>query len=382
MKMQPKTLALAVAGALSITATIPAYAFLTTSTTVNFSQTASVSDTCNTSPGSSCTVSTAATNEAPKSIVSPSLQQFDSSMGVLLGTAIKIDSTRTQTISGTILNAIAKSSTVASGASNGNVSAPGVSVGLSKISTSLTGVALSATPSQTFSNTDLGTVTNINQNVADAKLGDYVGNGTVAVNLTAPTLFQATSTWSGGKGKSTSSSAKYTLDWTGTASAEYSYLEHADGTISDGTNSGLALNLDFGSVLQFSTASPLDFFISNAFGDRVGLDFDSFSSSGDNAILTTDLFSLALGAGANYQFQAFLDTSNLGIFSAQYILNLSDEDVGAENSRYNNYQLTLNLAGKVIENPTAPNNTIPEPELLTLLGVGLMGLARRRRRLS
>ncbi|MRR51397.1 MAG: PEP-CTERM sorting domain-containing protein [Rhodocyclaceae bacterium] len=107
--------------------------------------------------------------------------------------------------------------------------------------------------------------------------------------------------------------------------------------------------------------------------NRVGLDLDSISGSGDTGKLTTDLTSFTnMGQGYNQSLGAWLDTSTVGSFSAHYLLTLSDADVGASNTR-GTYQMDINLVGNVA--------AVPEPETyaLMLAGLGLMGFVARRR---
>jgi hypothetical protein len=206
--------------------------------------------------------------------------------------------------------------------------------------------------------------------VAAGSLDSYVGGGTVLATLTAPTLTatQGAGTFPGAE------STTYSVDWTGKLSATYDYLLHAKGSF-DGT-SQLTLDLDFGTVFLGDSAS-LGFSIFNASGDRVGLDLDSILGSGDTAKLFTNLSLFSgLGAGSSNTFLASFDTSSLGLFSASYTLGLSDADVGASSSRFKNYSLTLNLKGEVRERQS---NGIPEPGILGLLGIGLLGLAMGRR---
>ena len=77
-------------------------------------------------------------------------------------------------------------------------------------------------------------------------------------------------------------------------------------------------------MLQGSSVSPLAFSLYNlADLNRVGLDLDSFSASGASSTLTTDLAPFTnLAQGGGNSFNAFLNTSTLGLFNAQYLLNL------------------------------------------------------------
>jgi hypothetical protein len=118
--------------------------------------------------------------------------------------------------------------------------------------------------------------------------------------------------------------------------------------------------------------------------NRVGLDLDGITGSGDLSALTTNLglFSgLAQGTGINWL--ATLDTSNIGIFHASYLLRMSDADVGAASSRFA-YNLTLNLSGRVDEIPVQPVlfGEVSAPGTLALLGIGLTGLCLSRKNKS
>jgi hypothetical protein len=83
-----------------------------------------------------------------------------------------------------------------------------------------------------------------------------------------------------------------------------------------------------------------------------------------------------LAQGGSQSFIANLLTANTGVFSAQYLLNLSDEDLGASSTRQN-YQLTLNLTGNVV----AETTPVPVPGAVWLFGsamFGFLGVSRRK----
>jgi len=362
MKFQPTPLALALAAALGTAVVLPAQALQITTSATGFDNSASVTDA---EGGSATTINNA-------SLGSVSLDQFDSTVGVLMGTTLNLTSTRTQTITVTAVGS-GKSSdnqtTTGTGSSDANISAAGVNSTFSTISangsctgTKAAGCTSTTSPAATTTNASL---------VAAGSLDSYVGGGTVLATLTAPTLTatQGVGAFPGAE------STTYSVKWEGDVSATYDYLLHAKGSF-DGT-SQLTLDLDFGTFYLGDPATDLGFSIFNASGDRVGLDLDSILGSGDTTKLFTNLGLFAgLGAGSSKTFLASFDTSSLGLFSASYTLGLSDADVGASSSRFNNYSLTLNLKGEVRERQS---NGIPEPGILGLLGIGLLGLAMGRR---
>jgi hypothetical protein len=371
MKLQPTPLAMALAAALGSLAALPASAALTTTTaSVAFSNSASVTD-----PEGG-----AATTNDGASLGSSLIQQFDANLGVLLGTTLNLSSTRTQTITVAATgDSKAKSSatTTGSGSSTAALSAPGVVDGaLGSISAngSCSGTKQAGCSSTT---SPAATPTDLSAAVAAASLDSYVGASTVLVTRSSP---QLSATQGAGQFPG-AESTKYSVTWAGSLSAEYEYLMHAAASF-DGA-SQLSLDLDFGSVVQGSSVAPLDFSLFNAAGERVGLDLDGITPTGDSGVLSTDLALFgALGAGASQGFQAYFDTSTLGSYSASYALSLSDANVGAAASRFSGFSLTLNLSGTVIAQQQPPTNGVPEPAMLGLVGVGLLGLGIGRRRRS
>ncbi|REJ93955.1 MAG: hypothetical protein DWQ35_09295 [Planctomycetota bacterium] len=155
---------------------------------------------------------------------------------------------------------------------------------------------------------------------------------------------------------STSNSPYGDISWWTGAGQHYSFIrDHAPGVqlgviptvSSDASFSDLSnvdvLNLDFGTVAVDDVVAPLPFSISNL-PDQLtvaSLDFLSDTGSGDTGILTTDLMRFVnLDRGATRSFEALLDTSTAGSFSASYDLSFSDY-LG------NDQTLTLNLSGIV-----------------------------------
>lgn len=368
--MNAKLIALAIAliGSSSI-----AHAELTsTSGPTSFSGSASVTATANSVASATATNSNAA-------IATVGVGQFDSSTGVLMGATVQLDSSRTQTISGVgSKNNGPGRDASGSGNSTALLSAAGVNNTFATPITA-TGASCSLAMGPTGYVTCAwgpvnmpGTTTNVSASVNNSNLNSYVGAGSTNLALSLPSL-QATSTLSRTQGQASSSSTTYTTTWSGTVQANYSYLLHAAPSF-DVQAQSTSLTLNFGTVAQGSSAAPLLFTLYNMQADnRVGLDLDSISGSGDTGKLTTDLTSFTnMGQGYNQSLGAWLDTSTVGSFSAHYLLTLSDADVGASNTR-GTYQMDINLVGNVA--------AVPEPETyaLMLAGLGLMGFVARRR---
>lgn len=374
MTPKPTALAAAVAAALGAVAAAPAGA-LTVSTSPppsHFSIT-----------GSAVDGETAEPTSAPLSDTT-TVDEFNSTLGVLTGATINVTSTRTQTVS---INAAGSGksttslTTSGSGSSTASISAAGVSGTFTSIgptAASCTGTDKAGCKAS-VSNVDVAT--NGSFAVAGASLNSYVGTGNETITFSSTvTATQVTSTFTGAETTTTK------LDWNttgkgGQVSATYDYLLHADPSFNSASKV-LTLNLDFGTLYLGEDAAAQTFSIFNPAGERVGLDLDSFTPSGASSAFTTNLALFSgLAAGSSNSFWFDFVTSTLGAFSASYSLNFSDADVGASSSRFSFTGYRINLTGQVIERPIVPPTSVPAPGVLGLLGSGLLalGLARRRR---
>ena len=349
------------------------HANLTTSSgQENFSGSASVSAIST----SQLSVSNSNNNAA---VATVSLNQFDASLGVLTGVELQLKSNRIQTISGTGFKNNGPDRTAnGSGMSTASLSTSGFNaVFAPAISQSGSGCGLAHGPTGFINcgwgpETSSATATDGAGSVDSSNLNDYVGNGSVDADLSLPTL-SATATLSRIQGQQSGSNADYSVAWSGSLEAIYSHLLHASASF-DGSALQNSLTLDFGTVLQNSAASSLNFSIFNlADSNRIGLDLDGFSGSGDTGVFSSGLTGFSdLTQGGSNGFIASMLTDTLGTFSASYLLDLSDADFGAS-STWQNQTLTLNLVGQV-----AP---VPVPGAVWLFGTALLsmlGVTRRK----
>jgi len=372
MAFRPRLSSLGVVLALGAGCLLPVGAGAVTMTTapVAFSGSASVSG----------TEGGGATTDSDRSLGSSAIAQFDSDLGVLMGATLNLSSTRTQTVwvtatAGGGTSANFDVTTNGQGASTARIVAPGVAADFSSVSASDSCTGKWKNDCTGTATSSPATATSLAGGVPDASLDSYVGSGTVTVARTAPALTasQLSGVFSG------TETTTSTVTWAGTLGATYEYLLHAAPSFGDEAGL-LTLDLDFGDVFQGDLASQ-SFEIFNLGLDRVALDLDSITGSGDVTRLFTDLSAFAgLVSGDGDSYRATLDTTALGSFAATYLLGFSDADVGAASSR-RDFLLTLKLSGNVVARQPDVRNSVPEPATFALfsLGIAAIPFVRRRR---
>ena len=368
LKTKPTALALAFATMIEVFVPLSAGAMTITTSDVAFNGSASVTDS---EGGTSTSINGA-------SLGTSSITQYNATTGVLMEATLNLTSTQTQTVqvTSTSLGGSGANPAVTSygqGSSTAKISAPGVANTFSAIGP----IQDSCSNPYKSACQHAATTTSFSTNLTAlaSSLDNYVGTSTVLVSRSADLTAEQTSNVFNG-----TESTKTELKSEGNLSATYNYLLHAAPSF-DNDSTLLTLDLDFGTVF-LGDSSSLNFSIFNlADPNRVGLDLDSFSETSDpGSLFSTNLANfLGLAQGESNPFKAFFNASTLGLWGASYSLNLSDANVGAATSR-NDYTLLLNLTGNVIQRASAAPAPIPEPGVLALFGIGLLGLGLGRRK--
>lgn len=124
-------------------------------------------------------------------------------------------------------------------------------------------------------------------------------------------------------------------------------LDHSEGSFAPGVDQN-ALTIDFGTIVDGGGILTQAFTLENleaSPGFTAGLDLDGIVGTGQTAVLFTDLAPFTdLAAGSGLSFIASFDTSTVGVFSAQYVLSVSDENLSGAVA---GTDLVLTLMGQV-----------------------------------
>ena len=210
-----------------------------------------------------------------------------------------------------------------------------------------------------------------------AKAGQTPGTSVASYELIA----DLSSTAPGSADSLTSFLGSQTPDAAGsfTHSLAYTYAPHAIASFESGQTTTTWRFPVAGNVeVELGDLFTLDLNIFNlGLIGGVGLDLDGFKPKSGSGLSMTDLELFeGLERGASRNVTASFRADELGSHEMMFLLLLSDEDVGFATSR-GSYELELTVFANVVDNGNG--NTVPEPGVLALLGIGLFGLAVRRR---